>query len=88
MATNTTQPPERHHKRSFTGFAPEKLEEEIATWPRGTREIWEKYSRPEGRDIESIQKSIVHHTTTTLARTPYNMDNFGAYQATAHSTYG
>lgn len=36
-------------------------------------------------DVDSIARSIVHHTATTLARTPYNMDDFGAYQATAHS---
>jgi len=34
-------------------------------------------------DVYSIQKSIVHHVTTTLARAAYNMDNFSAYQAVA-----
>lgn len=34
-------------------------------------------------DLETIQKSIVHHVTTTLARAAYNMDNFSAYQAVA-----
>jgi len=34
-------------------------------------------------DVESVQKSIVHHVTTTLARAAYNMDNFSAYQAVA-----
>ena len=34
-------------------------------------------------DVETIQKSIVHHVTTTLARAAYNMDNFSAYQAVA-----
>jgi hypothetical protein len=34
-------------------------------------------------DIDTIQRSIVHHVTTTLARAAYNMDNFTAYQAVA-----
>lgn len=34
-------------------------------------------------DINAVQKSIVHHVTTTLARAAYNMDNFSAYQAVA-----
>lgn len=37
------------------------------------------------RDVPSIQKQIVNHVEYTLARTRYNMDSFGAYQATAHA---
>lgn len=37
------------------------------------------------RDVASIQKQIVNHVEYTLARTRYNMDSFGAYQATALS---
>lgn len=36
-------------------------------------------------DVPSLQKSIVRHVTTTLARTHFNMDHFAGYQATAHS---
>lgn len=37
------------------------------------------------RDVSSIQRQIVNHVEYTLARTRYNFDNFGAYQATALS---
>lgn len=37
------------------------------------------------RDVPAIQKQIVNHVEYTLARTRYNMDSFGAYQATARS---
>ena len=35
------------------------------------------------RDVPSIQRQIVNHIEYTLARTRYNFDAFGAYQATA-----
>ena len=34
-----------------------------------------------------MQRTFVHHVYATLARTPYNLDANGAYQASAH-TYG
>lgn len=37
------------------------------------------------RDVPAIQRQIVNHVEYTLARTRYNMDSFGAYQATAIS---
>ncbi|KNC54737.1 glycogen phosphorylase 1 [Thecamonas trahens ATCC 50062] len=37
------------------------------------------------RDVESIQKHIVNHCQFTLARTQFNLDSFGLYQATALS---
>lgn len=37
------------------------------------------------RDIPAIQHQIVNHVEYTLARTRYNFDAFGAYQATALS---
>jgi glycogen phosphorylase len=37
------------------------------------------------RDVASIQRQIVNHVEYGLARTRYNFDNFGAYQATALS---
>lgn len=37
------------------------------------------------RDVPAIQRQIVSHVEYTLARTRYNFDDFGAYQATANS---
>ena len=36
-------------------------------------------------DAPEIAQSIVHHVQTSLARAPYNIDDFGAYQAAALS---
>jgi hypothetical protein len=36
-------------------------------------------------DAPAISQSIVHHVQTSLARAPYNIDDFGAYQAAALS---
>jgi starch phosphorylase len=36
-------------------------------------------------DSPDISKSIVNHVQTSLARAPYNIDEFGAYQAAALS---
>ncbi|KAF9916281.1 Non-essential glycogen phosphorylase [Lobosporangium transversale] len=74
-----------HHRRNFTGLTPKELDAERAKWPKETVQLWEKLSKKEANDIETIQKSIVHHVTTTLARAAYNMDNFTAYQAVALS---
>lgn len=37
----------KHHKRSFTGYTKEKLEEQLAQVPSETRQAWEKYTVPE-----------------------------------------
>jgi len=37
------------------------------------------------RDVLAIQKQIISHVEYTLARTRYNFDSFGAYQATAYA---
>jgi starch phosphorylase len=47
--------------------------------------IWELMSSYMGSDKKSIQRSIVNHVEYTLARTRFNFDNFGAYQAAAYS---
>lgn len=39
----------KHHKRSFTGFTKEKLEEELSQVPSEIRAAWEKYTVPEGK---------------------------------------
>lgn len=36
-------------------------------------------------DVPEVTKSIVGHVQTSLARAPYNLDDFGAYQASALS---
>ena len=40
---------------------------------------------PMHTDAHSVQRTFVHHVYATLARTPYNLDANGAYQATAHT---
>lgn len=51
----------------------------------GQEKIWELMSSYIGGDQRSIQRSIVNHVEYTLARTRFNFDNKGAYQATAYS---
>ena len=36
-------------------------------------------------EVPEITKAVVHHIQTSLARAPYNIDDFGAYQAAALS---
>jgi starch phosphorylase len=38
-----------------------------------------------GADTKSIQRQIVNHVEYTLARTRFDFDNFGAYQAAAYA---
>ena len=45
-------------------------------------ELMDKYMKS---DIKSIQRQIVNHVEYTLARTRFNFDNYGAYQAVAYS---
>ena len=47
--------------------------------------LWDLMSSYQGTDQRSIQRSIVNHVEYTLARTRFNFDNFGAYQASAYS---
>ena len=47
--------------------------------------MWELMSSYIGGDMRSIQRSIVNHVEYTLARTRFNFDDKGAYQATAYS---
>ena len=47
--------------------------------------IWDLMKTYSGTDQRSIQRSIVNHVEYTLARTRFNFDNFGAYQAAACS---
>ncbi|EJD43559.1 glycosyltransferase family 35 protein [Auricularia subglabra TFB-10046 SS5] len=78
-------PRQRRHKRSATGYLPEKdakTGEEV--WPRGDPEAWKPGMRHGVEaDVTEINKNIVHHVQTSLARQPYNLDDAGAYQAVA-----
>ncbi len=47
--------------------------------------IWELMGKYQGRDNESIQKSIVTHVEYTLAMTRFDFSNFGCAQACAYS---
>lgn len=47
--------------------------------------MWELMSSYIGSDQRSIQRSIINHVEYTLARTRFNFDNFGAYQAASFS---
>lgn len=47
--------------------------------------MWELMSSYLGTDTKSIQRQIVNHVEYTLARTRFDFDNFGAYQASAYS---
>jgi starch phosphorylase len=45
--------------------------------------MWELMKSYLGNDKQSIQRQIVNHVEYTLARTRFDFDNFGAYQAAA-----
>ena len=47
--------------------------------------MWELMGSYLGTDQKSIQRQIVNHVEYTLARTRFDFDNFGAYQAAAYS---
>lgn len=51
----------------------------------GQEKLWELMNSYQGSDKRSIQRSIVNHVEFTLARTRFNFDDFGAYQASAFS---
>lgn len=53
--------------------------------PRQKEKMWELMSSYMGSDQRSIQRSIVNHVEYTLARTRFDFDNKGAYQAAAYS---
>ncbi|CAG8555409.1 4527_t:CDS:10 [Ambispora leptoticha] len=84
-ATVDTSDAKKHHKRTFTGFAHQDLKKERAKWSKETLALWEKYGASEPVDKDGFQKSFIRHVTTTLARSSLNVDNFSAYQATAHT---
>lgn len=47
--------------------------------------MWELMKSYLGNDVDSIQRQIVNHVEYTLARTRFDFDNHGAYQAAAYA---
>ena len=47
--------------------------------------MWELMQSYLGNDKQSIQRQIVNHVEYTLARTRFDFDNHGAYQAAAYA---
>ncbi|KAJ3368409.1 Non-essential glycogen phosphorylase [Allomyces arbusculus] len=70
-----------NHRRNVTGPPRGQLNQV----KREVVQLWNKLSAVEPADVEQIQRSIVKHATSTLARTVFNVEKFAAYQATAHS---
>jgi starch phosphorylase len=60
------------------GYRPECHEDQRK---EGNEKMWELMKSYLGNDRQSIQRQIVNHVEYTLARTRFNFDNFGAYQA-------
>jgi starch phosphorylase len=53
---------------------------------KGSKEkMWELMSVYLPSDKATIQRQIVNHVEYTLARTRFNFDNFGAYQAASYA---
>ena len=75
----------RRHVRTLTGYLPEKDASGKEKWPRGDEKTWKDGLRPLDTGVPSITKSIVNHVQTSLARQAHELDNLGAYQATALS---
>ncbi|KAL4248795.1 Alpha-1,4 glucan phosphorylase [Abortiporus biennis] len=75
----------RKHVRSLTGFTPETDEKGHEKWPRGDEKTWKDNLRGVDQSEGDVARSFVHHVQTSLARQPYNLDDLGAYQATALS---
>ena len=87
--------------RPRVGDFPEVDEKGQEKWPKGDEKTWKAALRgittgeslssllfpatDSSADSPDISKSIVNHVQTSLARAPYNIDDFGAYQAAALS---
>ncbi|GAA5993154.1 hypothetical protein JCM11641_005047 [Rhodosporidiobolus odoratus] len=95
-ATHTANPFEklaqprraRAHKRSATGFIPEGHKTLNEIFP-GTPSAWKSALSANDAalkpDEETVSANITHHVGTTLARAPFNVDDFSMYQAAALS---
>jgi hypothetical protein len=60
-----------------------RLRSPTGYWSAGleNNKLWQMIATEGLRDVETIQHAFAEHVCTTLARTPSNMDNFGACQA-------
>ncbi|GAA6022141.1 hypothetical protein JCM10207_000776 [Rhodosporidiobolus poonsookiae] len=78
----------RAHKRSATGFIPEGTKQLNEIFP-GDAAVWKaaiaKNDEALKDDPETIAANITKHVGSTLARAPFNVDDFAMYQATAMS---
>ncbi|KAI0702666.1 hypothetical protein C8Q76DRAFT_802266 [Earliella scabrosa] len=75
----------RRHVRSLTGYTPETDATGKEKWPVGDEKAWKEGIPSLTTDTPAITKSVVNHVHTSLARQAYNLDNLGAYQASALS---
>ncbi|GMG27013.1 unnamed protein product [Ambrosiozyma monospora] len=73
--------PRRSHKRTLTGFTPTEIKAIDSSVPLITREKWSKFAVKEFSNVEELQKVLINHVETTLARSMYNCDDLAAYQS-------
>uniref|UniRef100_A0A5K1K306 Alpha-1,4 glucan phosphorylase n=1 Tax=Ganoderma boninense TaxID=34458 RepID=A0A5K1K306_9APHY len=83
--TKHTKTGPRRHVRTLTGYTAETDATGKEKWPVGDEKVWKEGIPGLTSDTTSITKSVVNHVHTSLARQAYNLDNFGAYQASALS---
>ncbi|KAI0641026.1 glycogen phosphorylase [Trametes meyenii] len=76
---------QRRHVRTLTGYTPETDATGKEKWPVGDEKAWKEGIPSLTKEVPSITKSVVNHVHTSLARQAYNLDNLGAYQASALS---
>jgi len=65
-------------------YRPEFVQDTNAPGDKNQK-MWGLMGQYLGRDMASIQKSIVAHVEYTLAMTRFNFSNFGCAQAVAYS---
>ncbi|KAI9344247.1 carbohydrate phosphorylase-domain-containing protein [Obelidium mucronatum] len=86
-SSNATNPNGR--TRSSTGPPPVSAGglDKLPFWSADDKvlERWNAMTLEELNDEDSVARSFCRHATKTLARGSYNMDNFAAYFAAAHS---
>ncbi|GME77667.1 unnamed protein product [Ambrosiozyma monospora] len=73
--------PRRSHKRTLTGFTPTEIKAIDSSVPIATREKWTKFGVKEFTNVEELEKVLINHVETTLARSMYNCDDLAAYQS-------
>lgn len=73
------------HKRSMTGFTPTEIKAIDASIPFKARETWSRYAAREFDTVEELEKKLIHHVETDLARSMYNCDDLAAYQSLSES---